>query len=149
MPESISILEQMRELFATQRLAVLATDYSGLPYASLVAFAVSDDLRELFFATSRETRKFANLKSNNRVSLLIDNRSNQVADFSQAIAVTILGVGEELAETARAVSEALYLAKNPHLEEFVTAPSCAFVRVRVQSYYLVSRFQNVIEYHFS
>ena len=148
MPESTPILDQLREFFASQRLAVLATDHRGHPYASLVAFAVSDDLRELFFATSRDTRKFANLKSNNSVSLLIDNRSNQVADFSQAIAVTILGVGEELAETARAYSEAIYLAKHPHLEEFVTAPSCALVRVRVQSYYLVSRFQNVIEYHF-
>jgi len=148
-PESTPILDQLRELFAYLRLAVLATDHGGHPYASLVAFAVSYDLRELLFATSRDTRKFANLKSNNWVSLLIDNRSNQVEDFTRAIAVTVLGVCEELAETARADSQALYLAKHPHLEEFVTAPSCALVRVRVQSYYLVSRFQNVIEYHFS
>jgi heme iron utilization protein len=148
-PESTPILDQLRELFASQRLAVLGTDHGGHPYASLVAFAVSDDLREILFATNRDTRKFANMKSNNRVSLLIDNRSNQVADFSQAIAVTLLGAGEELAEADRPVSEALYLAKHPNLEEFVTSPSCALVRVRVQSCYLVSRFQNVMEYHFS
>jgi hypothetical protein len=148
-PEFTPVLDQLRKLFATQQLAVLATDHSGHPYASLVAFAASDDLREILFATTRDTRKFANLKSNNRVSLLIDNRANQVADFCQAIAVTALGVGEELAETARTVSEAIYLAKHPHLEEFVTAPTCALVRVQVQSYYMVSRFQNVIEYHFS
>jgi heme iron utilization protein len=147
--ESTPILDQLRELFASQRLAVLATDHGGHPYASLVAFAVSDDLRELIFATSRDTRKFANLKTNSSVSLLIDNRSNQVADFSQAIAVTILGVGEELTEAARAVSKAVYLDKHPHLKEFVTAPSCALVSVHVQSFYLVSRFQNVIQYHFS
>ena len=149
MPESDPIKDQLRELFASQRLAVLATDQGGQPYLSLVAFAVGDDLRELLFATNRDTRKFAHLKANNRVSLLIDNRSNQVADFSQAIAVTLLGAGEELAEADRPVGEALYLAKHPHLQEFVTSPGCALVRVQLKSCYLVSRFQNVVEHHFS
>ena len=149
MPETSPILDRLRDLFASQRLAVLATDHGGQPYVSLVAFAVGDDLRELIFATNRDTRKFANLKANNSVSLLIDNRSNQVADFTQAIAVTILGVGEELAEADRSVGEALYLAKHPHLEEFVTSPGCALVRVQLKSCYLVSRFQDVVEHHFS
>ena len=149
MPELTPIPDQLRELFASQRLAVLATDHDGQPYVSLVAFAVSDDLRELLFATNRDTRKFANLKANNSVSLLIDNRSNQVADFSRTIAVTLLGVGEELTEADRPVGEALYLAKHPHLQEFVTSPGCALVRVQLKSCYLVSRFQDVVEHHFS
>ena len=149
MHESTPIPDLLRELFASQQLAVLATDHGGQPYVSLVAFAVSDDLRELLFATNRDTRKFANLKANNRVSLLIDNRSNQIADFSQAIAVTLLGAGEELAEADRSVGEALYLAKHPHLEKFVTSPGCALVRVQLKSCYLVSRFQDVVEYHFA
>jgi hypothetical protein len=146
---STPILEQLRELFASQRLAVLATDQGGQPYLSLVAFAVSDDLRELLFATNRNTRKFANLLANNRVSLLIDNRSNQVADFNLAIAATLLGAGEELAEAERPPGEALYLAKHPHLEEFVTSPGCAIVKVKLKSCYLVSRFQYIVEHHFS
>jgi heme iron utilization protein len=146
---SIPILEQLRELFASQRLAVLATDHGGQPYLSLVAFAASDDMRQILFATNRDTRKFANLQANNRVSLLLDNRSNQVLDFSSAIAVTLLGVGEELREAERPVGEALYLAKHPHLEEFVTSPGCALVTVHLHSCYLVSRFQNVVEHHFS
>jgi heme iron utilization protein len=147
--ESTPILEQLRELCASQRLAVLATDHGGQPYLSLVAFVVSDDLRQLLFATYRDTRKFANLKANNRVSLLIDNRSNQVADFSRAIAATLLGAGEELAEAERPLGEALYLAKHPHLEGFVTSPGCALVKVKLQSCYLVSRFQDVLEHHFN
>jgi heme iron utilization protein len=75
--------------------------------------------------------------------------TSPIPEFSQAIAVTILGAGEELAEADRAVSEALYLAKHPHQEEFVTSPICAPVRVREQSCCLMSRFQNVMEYHFS
>jgi heme iron utilization protein len=146
---SIPIPEQLRELFASQRLAVLATDHGGQPYVSLVAFAASDDMRQILFATNRDTRKFANLKANNRVSLLIDNRSNLVADFSSAIAVTLIGAGEELAEAERPVGEALYLAKHPHLAEFVTSHGCALVRVQLKSCYLVSRFQDVVEHHFS
>lgn len=149
MPESLPIVDQLRDLFASQRLAVLATDQGGQPYVSLVAFAVSDDLRQLLFATNRDTRKFANLKANNRVSLLIDNRSNQVADFSRAISVTLLGAGEELAEAERPLGEALYLAKHPNLEEFVTSRDCALVRVQLKSCYLVSRFQDVVEHHFN
>ena len=41
----------------------------------------------------------------------------------------------------------LYLARHPHLEEFVTSPSCALLRVSVASYYLVSHFQEVMELH--
>jgi len=142
------VLPQLQELFASQQLAVLATDHDAHPYASLVAFASTPDLRELFFATTRATRKFANLKANPQVALLIDNRANQVTDFSTAVAVTVLGSGAELTGPARSASAALYLAKHPHLAEFVAAPSCALVRVQVRSCYLVSRFQNVVEYHF-
>lgn len=149
MNASPDVRSQLQELFATQRLAVLATDHDGHPYASLVAFAINTDLRELFFATTRDTRKFANLQANPRVSLLIDNRANQVTDFSAAVAVTVLGSSAELTGPARWAGTALYLAKHPHLAEFVAAPSCALIRVKVQSFFLVSRFQNVVEYHFS
>ena len=149
MNASPDVRSQLQELFATQRLAVLATDHNGQPYASLVAFAINADLRELFFATTRDTRKFANLQANPRVSLLIDNRANQVTDFSAAVAVTVLGSSAELTGPASRAGMAFYLAKHPHLSEFVAAPSCALIRVQVQSFFLVSRFQNVVEYHFS
>jgi hypothetical protein len=32
---------------------------------------------------------------------------------------------------------------------FVDSPACAVMRVDVQSYYLVTRFQNVVELHIS
>lgn len=140
---------RMRELFDSQSLAVLSTECSGHPYASLVAFAVTEDLRTLFFATARDTRKFANLRSNSRVALLVDNRSNSVDDFLQAVAVTLLGSCRELSGTERAGAERLYLERHPHLQEFLSSPTCALIAVTVHSLYLVSRFRNVTEYHFS
>jgi hypothetical protein len=126
---------------------VLATQQKGQPYASLVAFAATPDLKELLFATARSTRKFANLTQDSRVSLLVDSRSNRDADIHQAVAVTVIGTAVEVEEMDRGGCLGIYLGKHPHLEEFVKAPSCALIRVRVDSYNLVSRFQKVMELH--
>ena len=138
----------LQELCSNQPLAVLATAAGCTPYTSLVAVAMTANLRQLYFATPRATRKWANLAGNRQVSLLIDNRSNLVSDFSRAAAATILGTAEELAGTGREEGLALYLARHPHLAEFTASPSCALFRVKVTSIYLVTRFQNVMEFHF-
>ena len=137
----------IRELFESQKLAVLATQNEGQPYANLIAFAASDDLKSLYFATARATRKYANIEADARVTVLIDNRSNQDADFSQAAAVTATGAAQEVVHSRRDEVLAIYLTKHPMLEEFVRAPSCALLKVQVETYYLVRRFQNVMELH--
>lgn len=148
MDQTDDLSSRLRDLFTDQPLAVLSTDSDSRPYASLVAFAASSDLRRLYFATSRDTRKYANLRSNSRVALLVDNRTNRIDDFTSAVAVTVLGESRELNGAERADAERLYLGKHPHLKEFVSSPSCALVEVAVSSLYLVSRFQNVTEFHF-
>lgn len=147
MKRSSNLRKMLRELFSSQRLAVLATQGGGQPYTSLVAFAATEDLKHLLFATTRSTRKYANLSDESRVSLLVDNRSNQDSDFHKAIAVTATGSAEEVSEQERDHLVSLYLRKHPHLEEFVTSPTCALLKVRVRTYYTVSRFQNVMELH--
>ena len=145
-PEKTDIL---KELCTGQPLAVLATDAGSRPYASLVAVAVTPDLRQLYFATLRATRKWANLAGNHHVSLLIDNRSNQVTDFSRAAAATVIGTAEELSGAELEIGLAIFLRRQPNLAEFTASPSCALFRVRIASIYLVTRFQNVMEFHFS
>lgn len=137
----------LTELFTSQQLAVLATQGGGQPYSSLVAFAATDDLRHLLFATTRTTRKYANLSGESRVAMLVDNRSNQDSDFHNAVAATAIGRVEEVEDHEKERLLGFYLNKHPYLEEFVTAPTCALLRVRVERYYLVSRFQNVMELH--
>ena len=141
------IRQRIVQLFASQKLAVLSTHHKGQPYASLIAFTSSDDLKELFFATPRATRKYANLKTDPRVALLIDSRSNQDSDIHRAIAVTAVGKAAEVTESEREKVLKLYLSKQPHLEEFVKSPSCALVQVTVATFYVVSRFQKVMELH--
>ncbi|NIO06250.1 MAG: pyridoxamine 5'-phosphate oxidase family protein [Proteobacteria bacterium] len=137
----------LKDLFNAQHLGVLATQGGGQPYSSLVAFAATDDLKYLVFATTRATRKYANLSSESRVAMLIDNRTNQDSDFHNAMAVTAMGTAEEVKDSEKDQLVKRYLAKHPYLEGFVTAPTCALLKVRVDKYYLVSRFQNVMELH--
>jgi nitroimidazol reductase NimA-like FMN-containing flavoprotein (pyridoxamine 5'-phosphate oxidase superfamily) len=137
----------IRELFESQKLAVLATQNEGQPYANLVAFVASDDLKSLYFATARATRKYANIEADARVTVLIDNRSNQDSDFSQAAAVTATGTAQEVMASKRDEVLTIYLAKHPMLKDFVQSPSCALLQIRVETYYLVRRFQNVMELH--
>ncbi|RNC71447.1 MAG: pyridoxamine 5'-phosphate oxidase family protein [Desulfuromonadales bacterium] len=141
-------MRAIADLFARQTLAVLATDMGGHPYASLVAFAATADLRRVVFATIRTTRKFANLELNSRVSLLVDNRSNTPADFQEAAAVTVMGQAAEPEGAERERFAALYLSRHPYLEEFIASPTCALFVIEVERCVLVSRFQNVAEITF-
>ena len=146
MKEKEQIRQILHELFTTQNLAVLGTHKSGQPYGSLVAFAATLDLKNLLFATTRATRKFANLQADARVSMVLDNRSNRVSDFRKAVAATALGRAKELRGQERKKLAKRYLAKHPHLREFVGSPTCALMKIRVEVYYLVWRFQNVFEW---
>jgi nitroimidazol reductase NimA-like FMN-containing flavoprotein (pyridoxamine 5'-phosphate oxidase superfamily) len=139
--------KDLKSLFASQHTGVLATQQDGQPYTSLVAFSSSEDLKDLFFATMRATRKYANLSPDSRVSMLIDNRSNVPSDFQWAMGVTATGRAEELSDPERQTSLKAYLAKHPHLQDFVSSPGCAFLRIRVDTYYVVTRFQKVVEIH--
>lgn len=148
MKDKASIRSALRELFQTQQLAVLATrEKDGQPYASLMAFAVIEDLSQILLVTSRSTRKYANLRAEPRVSLLIDSRSHQPSDIHEAVAVTVLGEAEEVTGKEQEDLLAHYLARHPHLEGFAASPSCALLRVWIKSYYLVSQFQEVVELH--
>lgn len=139
--------EILRGLLETQLFGVLGTQHEGNPYTSLVGFAATPDLKQLLFATGRSTRKLANLQGDARASMLVDNRTNQAADFTAAAAATAVGVVEEISEPERPGFERLFLTKHPQLESFVRSPSCVFLRLRVSVYMVVNQFQHVIELH--
>ena len=137
----------LKDLFSSQPLAVLATQSNGQPYGNLVAFVATEDLRSLLFATARGTRKFANIKTDPRVAMVMDSRTNQKVDFQKAVAVTATGAVEEVGDIERDPLLKLYLSKHPHLKKFVTSPTCALLRVEVDTYDVVRRFQKVVNLH--
>jgi heme iron utilization protein len=149
MSTEIDIRPVLRALLESQRFAVLATDAHGQPFASLMAFAATEDLRQMVILTERTTRKYANLQSNPRVALLIDDRENKGSDTEDSVVVTAIGEAEELAPDAGAPLLERFLARHPYLAAFAVSPTCAIVRVKLRSYQLVSRFQRVVEWHIS
>ena len=139
--------KRLGQLFRSQNLAALSTHHAGQPYASLVAFYAADDLKHIYFVTPKTTRKFANLAADDRVAVMVNSSSNQASDFHQAISVTAVGKAKEVAGADKETVLGKYLAKHPHLEDFVRSPTSALVRVSVDSYYMVKNFQNVMELH--
>ena len=147
METSVEIQNRLRNLCESQKLAVVSTQSDGQPYASLVAFVASDDLRHIFFVTARTTRKFANLTSDSRVAVLINSSANAESDFHDAVSITVTGMAEEIMDPDRKNVLKLYLSKHPYLEDFAKSPSCAVIRVAAKSYYMVQNFQKVMEFH--
>jgi nitroimidazol reductase NimA-like FMN-containing flavoprotein (pyridoxamine 5'-phosphate oxidase superfamily) len=139
--------ERLTDLFNSQNLAALSTHNDGQPYASLVAFYADTDLKHIYFATPKTTRKYANLTADNRVAVMINSSTNETSDFHQAISVTAIGRAQEVVGAERETILSQYLTKHPYLDDFVRSPTCALVGVAVASYYLVKNFQYVMELH--
>lgn len=139
----LNALSVIRRLLAGQKLGVLATREPRAPYQSLVAFAASADLKHLYFATAKDTRKYANLVRFPQVSVLVDNRRQAAGDFSRGVAVTALGKAAPVSPGRGKEVLGLFLGKHPALEKFAKSPSSRMFQVRVVSYILVSRFQQV------
>jgi len=138
---------KLKELFDKQRIGVLSTQKKNMPYASLVAFAVTDDLKSFVFATPRTTRKYSNIMASRRAALLIDNRSNRMSDFRRAMAVTVVGTVRELRKSRKSRLIQLYTDKHSHLEDFIKSPTCAVLCLEAETLHIVDRFQHVVELH--
>jgi len=132
----------VKDLLSRQKFCVLATQGQGQPYGSLLAFAETEDLKQLLFATNRDTRKFSNLISEPRVALVIDSRSNSEADISSAVAITALGPAREAGGSDRERLASVYLGKHPGLAQFVGSPDVAVCAVAVEDY-VIARFREV------
>lgn len=138
--------EKINDLLSEQPLAVLSTQRNGQPYSSLMAFAHTRDLSVIVVATGKSTRKYQNIIRDSRVSLLVDNRSNNEEDFHAAAALTALGVAKNIESEERQAFETIYLKRHPYLQKFLSAPTTTFIKIEVKCYLMVSRFQSVMEY---
>jgi len=143
-PETTPIVERVRHLVTTQPYGVLATHGDGHAYGSLVAFAFSEDLREVFFATPKATRKYRLLSEHDRIALVVDDRPEHVGQMMEVEAITVTGKAREVTSDEDRVACAEQLvARHPQLHSFVAADSCAVFRIEVFRYFHVSRFQEV------
>jgi hypothetical protein len=136
----------IKKLLASQRFAVLATQFEGQPYSNLVALAEADNLRGLLFVTSRDTRKYSNTLASKKVAVLIDSRTNKASDLNNAVAITALGTIEEVGADNKGYLSGVYLSKHPQLKDFLHEPSNALMRISVTEY-IVATFASIRHLH--
>lgn len=140
----VSVLDRLRVLDRTQRHAVIATDFNGLPYTSLIAFALTPDMKHALFITPKSTRKYLNILKNNRVSLLIDTRTNTERDYMGAESITILGNARPVRKGNRwTVLAGILTKKHPRLSEVIDSPDTALVAIKITRCIHVTKFQSV------
>ena len=139
------VRSRINEILDTQSIAVLGTTKNDEPYSCLVAFAVTEDLKELVFATMRKRLKYQNIMANPRVTLTMDDRDKRASDFNETTSVTLVGSAGDVISRERQKYAALLLSRHPSLMGFVNSPDCAIIRVRVDKIYMVSEFESVIK----
>lgn len=132
----------LTNMFTSQKLAVLSTQYNGQPYSNLVAFVHTDDLKYIIFVTNRNTRKYGNVVADKRISILVDSRAHKKSGFGTAVAITALGTAEEAIGRERQQLAKLYLAKHTNLKEFVNKRTSAVIKITVHDY-IIANFDKV------
>jgi nitroimidazol reductase NimA-like FMN-containing flavoprotein (pyridoxamine 5'-phosphate oxidase superfamily) len=139
------VKKRIDKVLDSQSIAVLGTSKDNEPYSSLVGYVVTDDLRELVFATMRQRLKYENMAANPRVTLMIDDRSEQNNDFNETTSITIIGSVEDLKGDDREDYAFMLVKRHPILTDFVSFPDCAIMRVKIDKIYIVSDFESVVK----
>ncbi len=142
-----AVAERLKFMNSTQRHAVLATVSDGQPHTSLVAFAMTPDMKNVVFATPRKTAKYRNILRNNRVALLIDTRSNTDAAYMKSEAVTVIGTAVPARRGSRWESlSSILIEKHPALRRFVQSKTTAIIVVEAEECFHTGSFQEVSEW---
>ncbi len=137
------IQETIRSVLERNLFAVLATQRNGQPHASLIAFTPLEGLRFLAFATYRDTLKYASIREDQRVAILIEDREDDDRRSDRRLVVTAVGEAIRMPEEDQQAHIAAHLARHPELERFLSSPDCELVGVAVHAYQVVSSIDDV------
>ena len=135
------IFDKVKKLLESQKYAVIATNKDKIPYTNIIAFALTEGLGNIFFATKKDSTKFLNLINNPCVSLLIDDRKNLSSDLMDATAVSAEAEVKEINEEKEKLKKIL-LDKHPELRGFLNEPNCELLKLEIKKYYYVDNFDN-------
>jgi heme iron utilization protein len=138
------IREYVVEALQSNRLAVLATEGEGQPHASLIAITPYEGLRQLIFATYRNTRKFRNLELNAKVAVLIEGKNEEKSGIKNGFVITAYGIAEEIDIAANNTALQAHLQKYPELLNFTSESDCALMLITVENYQVVQGIENVV-----
>jgi len=138
--ETQTLSNKIKKILDSQTFAVLCTQKDGRLHSCLITYVITDDVKTLYFATPKDTKKFAHLQNSGEVSLLIDNREDHPRSINEISAITITGRTKILeAENDIAQWKTCLIEKYPDLKEFANDPAIAIVRIDVSDYKLVNK----------
>jgi len=136
----------IKKICSSQKTGVLSTQETNNPYASLVVFVVSADLKQMLFVTNKYTRKYRNITSRKGVSILIDNRPDTKSDLKKTVVIAAVGTARDIPKDLKNPLLRAYFRRHRDLRVFMKDRACSAMCVDVKQYYIVTDFQNVTEY---
>ncbi len=108
--------ELIKTFLAKNQLCVLSTvDAEGFPNSATMSFSESDDL-EIIFLTWDQTRKFKNLKTNQKVSVTVG------WSFEDFVTVQYQGIARMATKEESEKYVARHLEKIPFSKKFIDNP---------------------------
>lgn len=127
------MLEAIASLIRRKDVCVLATTAGNIPHCSLMDYLAAPDAGRLYFLSSRQTRKYANILRNTQVSVLIDSRGD-MADPDLATALTLEATCAPMAEgTAKEETRQQLVARHPHLQSLAADPEADVLECTVEA----------------
>jgi uncharacterized protein YhbP (UPF0306 family) len=140
--------QALHEFMGARRFAVMASvSPERAPEAALIGYAVTQDF-ELVFDTTDATRKFANLRTNPKIALVIGWENPQSAQYSQTVQYE--GIADEPKGGELERLQAVYFKAFPEHASHREWPGITWFRVkprwiRHSSYY---RPRSITEFSF-
>jgi uncharacterized pyridoxamine 5'-phosphate oxidase family protein len=104
-----------------------------------MSYAATEDGREIYMVTRKNTKKFKNMDENPEVSLLIDSRElDRGGKRHMAKALTVTGVYKKVKDEVQAEEiRRRLLDRHPHLKHFIGDPQARLIIVRVKAFQLL------------
>lgn len=148
LPQNSNLKATLKKLLKNSLYGVLATQYKSQPYTSLLAYAFTDDLRNIIFVTPQTTRKYKLLNNCKRVAFQIDNRANSPVNIMHIESITATGQAHQIKLESLEYKKffKILMKRHSYLKEFIESPSCCIFSINVVRYFHVIRFQEVSEW---
>ena len=134
------MLEQCLRILRSKDLCVLATSGSAGAHCSLMAYVADPQGRTVFLATLKDTLKYANIRHDPRVSLLLDTRDEQQdrVGRSELQALTLSCFATELTGAQAQTARTLLAGAHPQLSGILESDNAALLALRVLVYQLLT-----------
>ena len=144
--EEPELAAEIADLLGQQAQCVLATMDDTGPCQHVMAYAYSEDLFTIYLATYMDTRKFRNMLSNPKVSMIWDNRKGGIQDHVDGYSLTVTGIAELLEGRAQDKPRAAILSRNLTLDKLLSQEKCRLFSVVLEEYTLTRGYDHVFKF---